>query len=72
MEKFVAYKRPLWQLVSKNECSSKCNAFILVEFSSVLFSVTATERLAMDFHLDRAAKVCKIGLIIPIIGQIMN
>lgn len=71
MEKIVACKRPLWQLVSKNQCSSKCNAFIL-EFSSVFFSITATERLAVGFHLDITAKVCKMRLILLIIGQIMN
>lgn len=37
----------------------------------MLLSITATERLAVDLHLDRAAKFCKIGLIL-IIGQIMN
>lgn len=71
-KKIVASKRPLWQLVSKNQCSSRSNVFISVEFSGVLFSVIATESLPVGFHLDRAAELCKIGPIMLIIGQKMN
>lgn len=46
--------------------------FISVEFSSVLSSVIATERLPLGFRLARAAVVCKIELIMVIIGQKTN
>lgn len=46
--------------------------FISVEFSSVLFSVTAIGSLPVGFHLARAAEVCKIELIMLINRQKMN